>query len=363
MMDVRKFLNVFVVLGSCHVFAGTMGTTCPSDNVTIPCKKNTWVVGGQALYLQPTNIQNGAYSLGATQQNYTSQGNKPNFPNDQLQTIGVNPKWSFGFELEGAYQLSTGNEINLNWYHFRNAITKTTDGGVNSAYILSSMPLTPLDGNFSYGILWQGGTYATNADWDQVNLEFAKHVHLGDKDFLRLHAGINYSRVANYSNEITSYSYSNSTLSSIAGTIRSIVSSTSSYNGFGPRLGFDLMHKFSSGLAVNGTLAASVLAGTNTSSLINVVDAPTGTATNSVGLPVVLGQSIVGSHAVIVPELDAKLGVSYDYAMANGDLYADIGWLWANYFSPLYNINANYASQNFGLQGLYFGLRYAGNMV
>jgi hypothetical protein len=182
---------------------------------------------------------------------------------------------------------------------------------------------------------------------------------LGVKDFLRLHAGINFSRVANYSNEITNYSTNFYDLTEFYFHTTS-VSSTSSYNGFGPRLGFDLMHKFSSGLSVNGTLAASLLAGTNTSSVINT--------TSRTNIPYNVydgtgGRTTVGSHAVIVPELDAKLGLSYDYAMANGDLYADIGWLWANYFSPLYNINASYASQNFGLQGLYFGLRYAGNIV
>jgi len=62
---------------------------------------------------------------------------------------------------------------------------------------------------------------------------------------------------------------------------------------------------------------------------------------------------------IVVPELDAKTGINYNYCMTQGTIYADIGWLWANYFNVL---DDSVNLTNFGIQGLYFGLKYQGNI-
>jgi len=66
-----------------------------------------------------------------------------------------------------------------------------------------------------------------------------------------------------------------------------------------------------------------------------------------------------------VPELEAKLGLNYGYALAQGQLSVDAGWIWVNYFNPMV-IASRYAfdgveQSNFGVQGPFFGLKWMGN--
>ena len=56
--------------------------------------------------------------------------------------------------------------------------------------------------------------------------------------------------------------------------------------------------------------------------------------------------------------------------MAQGDLTLDVGWMFVNYFNATQAIQgggANAAPQviggDFGLQGLYFGLNWLGNVA
>jgi hypothetical protein len=75
------------------------------------------------------------------------------------------------------------------------------------------------------------------------------------------------------------------------------------------------------------------------------------------------------SNTGLVPEIDVKLGAQYNHSLNQGTLSADIGWMWINYFnSTLYlqSLNStlrNPRNANFSLTGLYFGLKWTGNML
>ncbi len=106
MLNFKKFVIPFLTLSSTSIFAGTMGPVCTAINATIPCENKGWSLGGQALYLHPsTGMAGSDFYRSSPQSNYAE--------------LGSNSKWSWGFQLEADYRFSTGNDFNLNWYHFR----------------------------------------------------------------------------------------------------------------------------------------------------------------------------------------------------------------------------------------------------
>ena len=114
------------------------------------------------------------------------------------------------------------------------------------------------------------------------------------------------------------------------------------YNGFGPRFGADMRYGLGNGFGIYGKAATAILAGTSTNSIY-----------------------VYNSATAIVPEVEGKLGIDYTAALAMGDLTLDLGWMWVNYFSVAQATPATLANstqRDFGLQGLYFGMKWLGNV-
>jgi hypothetical protein len=324
MLNLKKTALAVIALGSTAAFAGTMGPVCSAVNVTVPCETCAWDVGGRALYLQPaTVVGNTNFTLTQGTNSYSG---------------GVSPQWGWGFQLEASYHYSTGNDMNLNWYHYRH--------GSESSL---ATPVTNLQGLGATGIT--AASASTNPAWDQVNIEFGQHVDFGENKFARLHGGFNFSRVGNngYSSVVTTPVGIDSDLTQ---------NYTAVYNGFGPRVGMDLNYEWGNGVGVYADGALSVLAGSSKGSL-NLVN--NRTAANSFTLSY--------SHSQVVGELDAKVGAMYTYAMAQGDLSLDVGWVWAQYMNPMTaprsfdSANNDENTSSWGIQGLYFGAKWVGNVA
>ncbi len=342
MLNLKKTAIAVLALSSGAVFAGTMGPVCSAVNVTVPCESTAWDVGGRALYFQP-NVTAG--SAGTAKTITTGSGQSVDF--------GRNPRWGWGFMIEGSYHFNTGNDLNLNWYH----VGTNRSGGFNGSRVLNT--------NFAPGVITDSiSTPLTSATvnrttanispkWDMVNLEFAQHVDFGENKSIRFHGGFEYARLtANNTLRV------NGSLTTATGTTPSFsntVGNNPSYNGFGPRLGADMGYDWGNGLAIYAKGAAALLAGSSKYSTTN---------TN-----VLLARSVTtsGSATVVVPELEGKLGVAYSYATAQGDLTLDAGWMWINYFNAIRAQGTNLldgpATGDFGLQGVYFGLKWLGNVA
>ena len=73
-----------------------------------------------------------------------------------------------------------------------------------------------------------------------------------------------------------------------------------------------------------------------------------------------LGNVDISSNQA-VPLLDFKLGANYKHDVYHGELTLDAGWLWVDYFAVI-DQNGN-DNGNVSFQGLYFGLKWLGNLV
>ncbi len=336
MLNLKKTAVAVLALGSSAVFAGSMGPVCSAVNVTVPCETTAWDFGAKALYLQPT-LSGG----GHTERTLSTVGGPAG------RQFGRNPQYNWGFMIEGSYHFNTGNDLNLNWYHMSNSSSRNFVGG-GAAFPLNIGPLG------SFALTPGAGSVSVDPHWDAVNLEVGQHVDFGENKSIRFHGGAQYARITNSS--------TNSGSDTVTGSIAGIIpvsgaydhsaSFSPSYNGFGPRLGADMAYDWGNGLGLYANAAAAILAGSSKFS---------SNYTDSLGNSVAIG----GSKTAIVPVLDAKLGATYTYAMAQGDLTLDAGWMWVNYFNVHQNAGSilGASDNDFGLQGPFIGLKWLGNVA
>lgn len=319
MLNLKKTAVAVLALGSSVAFAGTMGPVCTPGNVTVPCENQAWDIGIQALYLQP------AYNdeLG----NYTAA--VENASGSQATLHDNAPDWGWGFKLEGSYHFNTGNDLNVNWYHL-NDNNKTRTYGTGVITNLTDVAQE---------------VYTISPRWDAVNVEFGQHVDFGEMKNIRFHGGVQYARIK------TDRSIIGSTPAVTGGAAYSY-SDSAKFNGFGPRFGMDMSYDVGNGFGVYANGATALLAGTSKFS---------STIASNTNAIVLNNPAVSGSRTAIVPELEAKLGVNYTYAMAQGDLTLDAGYMWANYFNA--QTTDALDDSDFGIQGPYIGLKWVGTVV
>lgn len=334
MLNLKKTAVAVLAFSSSAVFAGSMGPVCSAVNVTVPCESTAWELGARALYLNS--------SLGQVQLTVNDAAG-------QSVNSGLNPKYGWGFFIEGAYHFSTGNDLNLNWYHINNGYSKISGPSSVTNIPGSGAGTSPLSLS---GVTVDSGYASSGPHWDAVNLEMGQHVDFGENKSVRFHGGFEYARLAG-----------NNTLEG-TGTVNLDVLSTTvpvaynmsltnqpTYNGFGPRLGTDFNYDWGNGLGMYANGAMGLLAGSSKSSAL-ITDVTNGDF-----------MSISSSKTIVVPELEGKLGLNYNYATAQGDLTLDIGWMWVNYFNVIKDQSTPTNNTDFSLQGPYIGLKWMGNVA
>lgn len=352
----RIFTMTLLVTGSSAI-AGTMGPTCAPGNLSVPCANNGWEFGAEALYLQPI---------------YSVEGNSPraifspNYSSGDIPLPSAN--WAWGFMIEGAYHWGTGKDISLSWYHVNHA----TELNVIFPFIDMGAP----HHNFQ-----APETLNLHPQWDAANVEFGRHIDIDEQESLRVHAGVQYARVITHlTGFVPGGTYTDINGNVTAGPLPTQHQNvTSKYNGFGPRGGIDLNYDLSHGVSIYANGAGALLIGS--ASFINerLESAPLGGSSDP-GT-----NAAYGSRTIVIPELEAKLGVKYHHQLqpvgkiSQSDLTLDVGWMWVNYFnaqmygtneagnipgqSPtIYPERINMSQTNFALQGLYFGAKWLGNV-
>jgi hypothetical protein len=305
-MVMKKTTAAVLALGSSTLLAGTMGPVCAPGPVTVPCEHTAWNIGGQAIDLQIIDNSD----VGFIRNHHR----------------GYN-RWNWGFQLEASYHFNTGNDINVNWYHLdtgthRHALTN----GYFSAF-----------GRFKQ-------------QWDAVNGELGQFVDFSANKKIRFHGGFQFARIKSQ----RGFALVVPALFD-AGLRRS-----SQYNGFGPRTGIDMNYVFTGyGFGIYAKAATALLVGT-----AKFTGNPYFIDYNPDDFIAYYTRRVHGSRTAIVPELEAKLGANYTYAMAQGDLSIDAGYMWFNYFNAVHTTRRfnDVRVTDFGASGPYVGLKYVGNV-
>ena len=324
MLNLKKTAVAVLAFGSSAVFAGSMGPVCSAVNVTVPCEATAWDFGAKALYLKPS-VNNGT-------------GFSPLVSDTEVDHA---PNYNWGFEIEGSYHFNTGNDLNINWSHVSKSSSKTFAARPTTAFNYG-----PLGGSTTS--TFEGGEVTVDPKWDAVNFEFGQHVDFGDNKAIRFHGGAQYARLANSVTKSAGRLLTATSPEAVSTSYDNYTTYNPTYNGFGPRLGMDMSYDWGNGLGIYANGATAILAGTRSFS-----------STYSDSLHNSVGSS--SSQTVVVPAVDAKLGATYTYAMAQGDLTLDAGWMWVNYFNV--HQNADGDNNDFGLQGPFIGLKWLGNVA
>jgi len=302
--------------------AGTMGPVCAPGNVTVPCEAKRWDLGVQALYFKSTYSAEKAYEF--TNPTVTNYGDIKN-------------DWAWGYRLEGSYHFNTGNDATITWMHYKD----TTDGVGIGIYSTIVFPVAEL-ANFS-------GSYLNQLD--QVNLVLGQHVDMSLSDKLRFYGGLQYARIETGATQ----TYQNSAVPGVFTAINQ--SNNSDYKGVGPVVGIDYAYYVTQGLSLTANGSGSILYGKSRFS------------NDFIGLPVnLVFSSRSGNKQAVVPSLEAKLGLNYEYVMPQGALNLQAGYQALNYFNAIQTVTRNtfnsgfaVAESDYGLYGPYFGLKYVGN--
>lgn len=293
---------------------------CRDARNPVNCMLGNWGFGGQALFLRPDYTN---YNYIGTHPIVTATSNEQSF-------IRKDFEYQFGFKLETFSQITDAMDLNLNWYHY-NVETRQ-----------NLPPATNVFGN-TFG----GNVIARlHPEWDAVNLELGNYIDLNPATLLRWHMGLQYTDIK--LQQIT------------AGSARVIGNTqnrtdNSSYKGGGVRAGLDALYHIKDSVGVYSNLGAALLTGTQRFNRISNLTTAGPTARTSDN----------GASTATVEELEAKLGFNVRSHQSTGDLLFDIGWMWVNYFNAIQFANANGRTDvsNFTEQGLYFGLKWDGDIL
>lgn len=312
---------ILLILSSISVFgfAKNNEPPCQAARKPINCMLGNWGFGGQALFLRP-DYNN--YNYIGTRPIITVNSNEQSFVRKDFE-------YQFGFKLETFSQITNTMDLNLNWYHYNVETRQDLPAGINV-----------------FGNTFAGRVVTLlNPDWDAVNLEVGNLFNINSVMQLRLHMGLQYADIGLEQRTAGSDRSTGNT---------QLRTDRSTYKGGGVRGGADITYQVSKGLSVYTNLGAGLLTGTQRFSRESTTNTNPQTFTSD-----------NGASTTTVEELEGKLGLSSVSHLTTGDLVFDIGWMWVNYFNAIQFANANGRTDvsNFTEQGLYFGLKWDGDIL
>ena len=244
------------------------------------CEKSALDVGVTALYLQSYT----GYFFGSSV--ITSDS-------FELESGSGNTPWDWGGALDVRYHFFDKNDVSVSWMHYSTNYGATTN---------------------NYGSLYRvSGTLKLNS----VNADFAQTFTPSPETTARFFVGAQYLNVnSRPSSSLTVTSSDNPSANSFFNEF-----DKDKHEGLGPRMGLDANYKLKGNFSVFANSAATILLARQTLSA------------SGYSRQKYYQHNL---HAdVAVPELEAKLGLTYNKSFGNGTASISAGWFVINYFSLL----------------------------
>lgn len=341
MLNLKKTAVAVLALSSSAVFAGTMGPVCSAVPVTMPCESSGWQIGANALYF---SVNPGA----ATSATYTSSSGGSLSNN-------VNPSFNWGFNINGSMMYGTGRAIGLSWDHVKSTNTRTLGAQslVGNGALSAGSSFTP--GISFTALSTTGATASISPQYDTVDMPWIQKINFSDVTSLNMHIGWRWAGLVSGSSLSMAGSETHTTDSGTFGpTAYSFTDNVStSFYGFGPRVGFDGTYGIYSGLNLTGGAAVGLLAGyarTNLTHTVVSTAASISSATTNVNTPLFI---------------DGDLGLNYTLETGYGNVELLASYVWHSFAGP-YNgaaapvTTTENSSRFFTVSGVKFGLSVQG---
>lgn len=340
-------------------FAGEMGPIENDENfrVYIPDLTPGFELSASALILQP-----GAGNLG-----WAAITTVLPIPTPEWRVQTFNPSFQAGFNVGARYIFRhSGTDLQLNWSNFQANYNNAVHVDPASQWVspFSQTGTPPTGGEITGVASLKSATATLNFNYNAVNLDVGKYVNFGSNVQTRFFTGLGSAWIKQQLNAHF-YGAPKATLS---------FNNLSTYAGAGPRLGLNNDIDVSHGIHLVGQLAGEVLIGTMQPAQYQFT--AIASDLSLVGIAVNNEQISSSKVSQVVPEVDAKIGLSYSYAIQkNHELTLEVGYMGALYINPLasYETNTNvialdsgslstssvkHVQSNFSVAGPYVTARY-----
>ncbi|NNM58916.1 MAG: hypothetical protein HKM04_03795 [Legionellales bacterium] len=326
---------ILVTLGlSAIALAGEPGNNIvvPSGiTVLAPDSEGVWSFGAEALYMQQgSNFQYASTGFETLEQHNLTAGNQ----------------WDWGGEADVSY-LFPGSRRDVRLaYTYLNFNSKDS--------VSSPGNVTPFAYDFPADV--NSGEGHDKETLNQVDLVFGQWMNVGNRVDLHPFMGLRYANLR--AKNTDTFNGLGATPPASTG-LYETDDNTSNFQGVGPRAGFDTNVNLGYGFSIVGTFAGALVVGNLDSKMSYNYYAPATSAfSGGFDYP-------NDSSTLVVPELDADLGLNYAYAInEKTSMDVSVGYQVVNYFNAeeLNFSDATYPNSvntltDFSYQGVYLRLQ------
>lgn len=361
-MMIKRVSLALVALGlsasayAAHPVEEMLPAAPPVVAVTIPQQIGSWAIGVEALYQAAAN---GDYNYATTASAVTTVAPTVIFTEIDTKTHSVDPSHGWGWEVDVAYLFpGNGNDVELSWKHLHTSESKHIFQDGN--FLFGPSLFTPVIFGFDGG--WDEARGKSTNDYDHVDLVFGQKMDFAQKVTLRAFGGLRYARI----NQKDHGDYFAFEADGAGGVDTAAVETRakSDFQGLGPRAGIDAKVRLGGNFSIVGTFGGALVVGQRDQKAsfdlalfddsLNVLTA-------------VEVDSKIRNQTIVVPELDARLGLNFAWAFnPDAALEVELGYEALNYFDVKNTSAVSYLDtishdNDFGIHGPY--LRFQLNLA